>query len=415
VTANPFPQPQIPTPALAQFFAQSQYIVLPKQYHPSYTEQWTASVQRQLGQWQVQVQYIGAHTVHAPNGTPLSPAIYVPGVWGANGTGCPGVVTTGPAGKIGTAGFPCSTVANQTQRFALTVANPLQGNAFTGGGSSILINYNGMSNYNGLISTVQHRLSSSFSLLANHTWSKCLNIADSQGDTAGNNLQNPNNPAMDYGPCGADFRHIENIVLITTSKFPLTGFKSLILNNWVFAPLIHIQSGQPFTVTSGQDNSFTGIGNDRPNLNPGVPVYTHTKILSNGSANRQYLNPAAFAQVTTGCPIDSVTKQISPLTCPGYGTYGNVGRNTFRGPINYQFDAQVSRIFPIHESLAATLRLEAFNVLNHPNFNIPTGGTSGTPGGPTGGAAVFTSGTFGQVSSTANQARIFQGSVKITF
>jgi hypothetical protein len=413
VTSNPFPQPQIPTPAIAQFFAQSQYIVLPPHYHPSYTEQWTASVQRQLGQWQLQVQYIGSHTVHAPNGTPISPAIYVPGVWGANGTGCPGVVTTGPAGKpAGAAGTPCSTVANQTQRYALTVANPLQGNQYAGGGSSILINYNGMSNYNGLVSTIQHRLSSSFSLLANYTWSKCLSITDAQGDTAGNNVENPNNLALDYGPCGSDFRNVENIVLITQSKFPLTGFKAFLLNNWVFAPLIHIQSGAPFTVRSGQDNSFTAVGQDRPNLVPGVPVYLHQPIRrASGQANRGYLNPAAFAQVVAGCP----TTPLSPATCSGYGTYGNVSRNSFRGPTNYQFDAQISRIFPIHENLAATLRLEAFNVLNHPNFNLPTGNTTGTPGGTTGNNADLTSNTFGQITTTANQARIFQGSVKITF
>jgi hypothetical protein len=414
VTANPFPQPQIPTPALAQFFPQSQFIVLPTQFHPSYTEQWTASVQRQFGDgWQLQVDYIGSHTVHAPMGTPLSPAIYIPGVWGTGGTGCAGVVTTGPAGKpAGAAGTPCSTVANQTQRFGLTIANPLQGNQYTGGGGgSVLINYNGMANYNGLISTVQHRLSSSFSLLANHTWSKCLSLTDAQGDYAGTNVENPNNPAADYGPCGSDFRNIENIVLITKSHFPLTGFKALIVNNWELAPLFHIQSGAPFTVTSGQDNSFTDIGNDRPNLNPGVPVYLHQRIGKDpGQANRGYLNPAAFSQVLAGCPTP-----ISPATCAGYGTYGNAGRNAFRGITNYQFDAQISRIFPIHETLNATLRLEAFNVLNHPNFNIPTGGTSGTPGGTTGGAAVFTSGTFGQISSTANQARIFQGSVKFTF
>lgn len=398
VTANPFPQPQIPTPAIAQFFAQSQYIVLPAHYHPSYSEQWTASVQRQLGQWQLQVQYIGSHTVHAPTGTPLSPAIYVPGVWGAGGTGCAGVVTTGPAGKpAGAAGTPCSTVSNQTQRYALTVANPLQGNQYAGGNSSILINYNGMSNYNGLVSTIQHRLSSSFSLLANHTWSKCLGLSDAQGDTAGNSFENPNNPALDYGPCGSDYRHIENVVLIATSKFPLTGFKGLLANNWVFAPLIHIQSGAPFNVTSGQDNSFTAVGSDRPNLVAGASPYTRVKFLSVGAANRQYLNPAAFAQVVAGCP----TTPLSPATCPGYGTYGNISRNSFRGPSSLQFDAQVSRIFPIHESLAATLRLEAFNVLNHPNFSTPS--------------ATLTSSTFGQVSSTSNQARIFQGSVKLTF
>jgi len=414
ITTNPFPQPQIPTPAVAQFFAQSQYIVLPTQFRPSYTEQWTASVQHEFGQgWQLQVDYIGSHTVHAPMGTPLSPAIYVPGVWGAGGTGCAGVVLTGPAGKpAGAAGTPCSTTGNQTQRFGLTIANPLQGNQFLGGGAgSVLINDNGMSNYNGLVTTIQHRLSSDFSLLANHTWSKCLSLTDAQGDYAGTNVENPNNPAMDYGPCGSDFRNIENIVVIAKSQFKLSRFTALLLNNWEFAPLVHIQSGAPFTVTSGADNSFTDIGNDRPNLVPGVPVYLNEKILSgSNAANRGYLNPAAFAQVTAGCPTP-----LSPATCPGYGTYGNIGRNAFRGPTNYQFDAQISRIFPIHESLNATFRLEAFNVLNHPNFNLPTGGTTGTPGATTGGAAVLTSGTFGQISSTANQARVFQGSVKFNF
>jgi hypothetical protein len=412
ITASPFPQPSVPTPDQALFFPQSQYIVLPTQFHPSYTEQWTASVQRELGKgWMLQVQYIGSHTVHAPSGTPLSPAVFIPGVWGPNGTGCTGVVLTGPAAKPpGKAGTPCSTTANQSQRFALTIANPAQGNQYLGGGGgSVLVNYNVMANYNGLITTVQHRMSSIFSLLANYTWSKCLNNVDAQGDYAGTNVENPYNPGFDYGPCGSDFRNVENIVLVTRSQFTsLPRFASLLVNNWEFAPLAHIVSGAPFTVTSGQDNSYTDVGNDRPNLVPGVPIYLHHAIRSlPGSANRGYLNPAAFAQV---CPTGA-----TPLTCSAYGTYGNIGRNSFRGLTAYQFDAQVSRIFPIYERLSATFRLEAFNVLNHPNFNIPTGNTTGTLGNTTGQAGVLTSSTFGQVSTTQNQARIFQGSVKITF
>jgi hypothetical protein len=86
------------------------------------------------------------------------------------------------------------------------------------------------------------------------------------------------------------------------------------------------------------------------------------------------------------------------------GTYGNVSKNAFRTPPFFQLDSQVSRIFPIHESLALDLRLEAFNVLNHPNFGLTT-------------PVVLTSSTFGQISSTAtgNAARVFQGSVKISF
>jgi len=396
ITTNPFPQPAIPTPADAQFFPQSQYIVLTKQFHPSYSEQWTASVQRQFGNgWQLQFQYIGSHTVHAPMGTPLNPAVFIPGVWGAGGTGCDGIVRTGPAAVTpGKQGTPCSTTKNQSSRFALTIANPMQGNQYLGGGGgTVLVNSVGMANYNGLISTIQHRLSSNFSLMANHTWSKCLNVADASGDYAGTAVSDPRNPGFDYGPCGSDYRNVENVVLITKSEFHLNRFASALVNNWEFAPLIHIISGAPFNVTASQDNSYTDVGQDRPNLIPGVPVYLNQKLRSgSGVDNRGYLNPDAFSQI---CPTGA-----TPLTCSAYGTYGNIRRNSFRGKTKYQFDAQISRIFPIHESLSATLRLEAFNVLNHPNFNNPTTG--------------LTSSTFGQISGTGD-ARIFQASVKLKF
>ena len=45
-------------------------------------------------------------------------------------------------------------------------------------------------NYNGLVTSINHRLSCTFSLLANWTWSKCLNIYDAQGDYAGTGPEN---------------------------------------------------------------------------------------------------------------------------------------------------------------------------------------------------------------------------------
>ncbi|HZQ42992.1 MAG TPA: carboxypeptidase-like regulatory domain-containing protein [Acidobacteriaceae bacterium] len=412
ITTSPFPQPAVPTPAQAQFFPQSQYIVLPTQFKPSYTEQWTASVQHQFPHdWQMQVDYIGNHTVHDPMGTPLSPAIYVPGNWGPGGTGCPGVVTTGPAGKpAGAAGTPCSTVANQAQRFALTVANPAQGNQYLGGGGgSVMVNDIGMANYNGMIATLQHRLSNTFSVLANYTWSKCLNIYDAQGDYAGTNVENPNDISRDYGPCGSDFRNVTNLVLVLRSNFhSMPAAARYAINGWEFAGGPHISSGVPFTVTTGTDISLTDIGNDRPNLVPGQPIYLHTAIRSGtGGVNRSYLNPAAFcATSTTASPCPD---PVAP------GTYGDIGRNSFRGPRIYNFDAQVSRVFPIHERLAMQLRLEAFNLLNHPDFNPPSGATTGTMAGNSGSAAALSSSTFGQISSTINTARVFQGSIKLSF
>jgi hypothetical protein len=407
VTTNPFPQPFLPTGSQALFFPQTQFVVITPKYQAPYTMQYTASVQHQFPHdWELQLDYIGNKTTHAPMAIPLSPATFIPGVWGAGGTGCAGVVTTGPAGKAaGAAGTPCSTTANQSQRFYLTEQNPAQGNFYTGGGGgSVRVNSGAMANYNGLVTTVQHRLSKDFSFLGNWTWSKCLSILDASGDYAGTAVENPFNPGMDYGPCGSDYRHVENIVIVAESNFHISnGFVKYLVNGWELSPLTHITSGAPFNVTSGADYSLTDIGNDRPNRVAGVPLYIRQAYRSGSNGTtRQYLNPAAFQQVTAPCAAALPTgTTLTAANCSAFGTFGNISRNSFRGVSQYQFDANLSRNFPIRERYKLTLRLEAFNLLNHPNFSTPT--------------ASLSSSTFGQISATSNAARVFQASGKFSF
>jgi Carboxypeptidase regulatory-like domain len=387
-TTSPFPQPVIPNLSTQQYFPQSQYIFMPDQFRPAYTVQWTLNVQRQFGRgWQAQIDYIGNSTRHDPLGLGVSPAVYIPGVWGASGTGCTGIVTTGPAAvKPGAAGTACSTTGNQVSRFRLTMENPSQGNQFSGGGGgSVLIGDEGTATYHAMIATLQHRLSNTFSILANWTWSKCLDIEDAQGDLAGTTVENINNPMGDYGPCGSDYRHIVNTSVVARSEFHWSGrLTRMLLNDWELAPLMSIRSGGPVNVSAGGDFSLTDVNNDRPNLASGVSPYHKVKFQSvKTEANREYLNPIAFSEVTS----------------PGYG---NISRNAFHGPPYFNIDAQISRIFPIHESLNLDLRLESFNMLNHPNF----GGIDANVN--------HLSSTFGQVSS-ASSARLFQGAVKIIF
>ena len=376
IPVNPYPMPFKPSSSTA-FPAAAQYITVQPSFRPSYTMQWTASVQQEFGRgWQLEMDYIGNRSNHVALGLPISPAIYIPGVW--KGPGTCGALTVSPG-----TGKPCSSVGNQSQRFALSLANPIQGAKFSGGGGgSNYITSGANASYNALVATMQHRASKSFSFLANYTWSKCLNIEDAQGDVAGTTVENPNNIRMDWGPCGSDVRHVFNTSMVATSNFPVTGFMSAALNHWEIAPLLHIQSGLPFTVTSGIDNSLTDIGHDRPNLVNGTAPYTDQKVTQSTIGNRNFLNRAAFAQDTVP------------------GTYGNIGRNSFFGPKLIQFDAEVSRLFPIKERVNLDFRLEAFNVLNHPNFNNPNGDLNAS--------------TFGQITS-AQAARVFQGAFKILF
>jgi hypothetical protein len=409
---SPYPQAEIPTSSIG-FPNQGQFIVLPSTFRVSDTLQWTLSVQHQFPKgWQVQVDYIGNRTRNMPIGTAINQAVYTPGTWQAGGTGCGAVVTTGPAAQAagtvggGKVGSNCSTTANEQARFILTEASPVQGNLYQGGGNSALINDNAWANYNGMVATLQHRLSSTFSMLTNYTWSRCMNVYDAQGDQGGNGPMNPLNISLDYGRCGSDYRNIFNTTLVATSKFQsLHGLGGYLANGWELAPLFHIVSGAPFNVTDGSDISLTDIGNDRPNLVPGVNPIHEVKFQGGTAANNQtnhgYLNPAAFCFNQASC-----TPQVAP------GTYGNLQRNLINGPMFFQFDSQISRIWHLHERWSLDTRLEAFNVPNHPNFANPS---TSNPAGSSFGTVTATAGGTSLANIPALSARVFQGSVKVIF
>jgi hypothetical protein len=372
VTTNPFPLPVHPSSSTV-VQPGSQYIELPKHYQPPVMMQYTASVQREFGHgWQFQIDYVGNRTNYNSYALPMNPAVYIPGTCG---------------------GQPCSTLGNTASRLALNLANPNAGPYYSGGGQgSTFVETGANASYNGMIATVQHRLSSSFVFMSNYTWSHCIDIADNVGDTEAVTVQNPANIKADRTSCGFDFRHVFNASLVASSHFRFNGLLGATVNHWEIAPLVHATSGAPFTVISGVDNSLTDIGNDRPNLVDSGAIYTHAKIQSGVSSNAQYINPAAFAQNATG-------------------TFGDTAPFAFRGPKFLQTDCALSRSFPMYERLTLDLRFEAFNLLNHPDFATPESG------GYIGQTTSLVSPTFGQIIATTNNygARIFQGAMKITF
>jgi Carboxypeptidase regulatory-like domain len=408
---SPFPQPTVPTPATAVFPALGEWIEISSPYRVPDTLQWTLSVQHEFPRgWQAQIDYIGNHTSNMPVGTEMDPAIYTPGVWGAGLTGCGPVVTSGPAfaavaAKYSAPGAACSVPGDQQLRYAFTEANPAYGNQYAGGSSNgmILVSTNAYANYNAMVATLQHRVSSTFVLLTNYTWSHCLNIADASGDWSSTPLMDPYEPHLDYARCGSDYRNVFNTSVIYTTAFSLNGVARWLADGWEIAPLLHITSGAPLNITDGVDISLTDTGNDRPNVVPGVNPKTGIKLQGGhnpaSAATRGWLTATAFCSNQASC----ASYNVAP------GTFGDLGRNAIDGPMYFQNDAEISRLFPIKERVNIRVRLEAFNFLNHPSFDNPGSSSAGSS------ATSLSSSTFGQISNTSIAARIFQGSVKVIF
>lgn len=378
---DPFPG-VFPPDATATFPTNTLWVLLKKNIKTPVIYQWNASVQQDLGRgWMFSLNYLGNQQAHQWLGAGPNAAIYIPGNWTGPGS-CQGMpqVVAGSALYPAKVGDPCSSTTNPNARTPLTLKNATQGQGYSP--TMTLISDNGTSSYNGLIAAIQHRMSNNFSFLANYTWSKCLDVSDTTGDIAAPQYQHTNNPRLDRGPCGFDIRHIFNTSVVASTHFAsLTGWKGAMANGWQVAPLVRLLSGLPINITSGTDNSRTGIILDRPNLVAGADPYTHSKIYRQSPGNLAYINKAAF-------------------TANAVGTYGNVGRNSLRAPNYYNVDLSVSRIFPVHEQLKFQLRMEGFNIFNHPNFTTFTTGQN--------------SGTFGNATAAADP-RIFQLAGKFTF
>ena len=56
---------------------------------------------------------------------------------------------------------------------------------------------------------------------------------------------------------------------------------------------------------------------------------------------------------------------------PAFGTFGNIGRNSLRGPSDYFADASLFKTFAIAERLRAQFQFQAFNVFNHVPLGVP--------------------------------------------
>ncbi len=340
-TGNPFPfQPPTSAQERQTFkfsFPLGTVTEFDPDFHGAKVQQWNVSVQRQLfSSWVVTVAYAGSAGDHLFIQNQLNPAIY---------------------------GKPGATV-NARRLLAPTYTSILD----------MLSVAN--SSYNSLQITANRRFHHGFTILANYTWSKSID----DGSADGYQAANPFNIRASRGL--SDFDIPQRFV--ASSIWQIPGVKSHgrllreIADGWEVNGIFTAQSGSPFSVTSGVDNSQSGIGADRANL-VGNPALGGDR--SRNQTLAQFFNTAAFV--------------ANPL-----GTFGNSGRNILRGPHSVNLDFGVIKSFSLFERVRLQLRAEAFNFANHANFGNPNANVS--------------SSTFGLISGSASP-RVVQVAAKVVF
>jgi len=256
--------------------------------------------------------------------------------------------------------------------------------------------------YNSFQLSVSKHNSHNLSWQASYTFSHSVDDASSNVSIEAVNepatTQNPFNRKGDRGRSGFDIRH--NFVANVVYELPFGRGSQF--GGWQISAIANVHSNVPFTPVLAFDNAGLQslLTSERPDL-AGDP---YKGVCPNGfrvGSPSCWFNPSAFA-------------------LPPPGDFGTAGRNILRGPAFAQFDVALEKGFKLKEGMKITLGAEAYNLLNHPNFAVPSNTQSPlTLGGN--GDAVFKdaagdlANNVGRIFSTVGTGRQIQLDARFTF
>jgi hypothetical protein len=309
----------------------------------------------------------------------------------------------------------------------------------------------GSSTYHGLATQVTRRMSHGLQFVGAYTYSHLIDnsTADFHStDLTPRREQDFQNLGADRANSALDHRHRFTLALLYDVPFFKNGnaLTRNVLGNWEVAPIYTYQTGEWMTAQDAVDANLNGdSAGDRPIFNPagvgvtgsGVAPLCRSAI---PTADCTLANVTNFAakDPTTGVTYDVADNVVGYQALnPGakyiqayYGALANVGRNTVLSPPTNNFDATAVKRFAITERYKVEFAVQAFNLLNHPQF-LPccfAGAGPGALGGATNqvtsqgitgsarGALEPQKGIFNNFSAVfPSEARALQLSLKIFF
>jgi Carboxypeptidase regulatory-like domain/TonB dependent receptor len=274
------------------------------------------------------------------------------------------------------------------------------------------------SNYNALWITMNRHFANGLQFSTSYTWSHSLDDSSRVGFPVA--PENSLNVGGDYGPSDFDVRH--RFVLSSTYDLPFKGNR--LMAGWRLGSIVSVQSGNPLNIVAGapiagtgipagSSTVFTGVATNRPDLIG--PVNIVNQIITSGSqaGNIQWIAPGSVCDPRFGaCAAGTAFALPVALSASGVNIYhfGNLGRNALIGPNFRDVDFSLTKTTRITERVRNELRLEVFDLFNHPNF-----------GNPNTGAVTSVGNTFGVISSTrvptgdAGGSRQLQFALKLIF
>jgi hypothetical protein len=272
--------------------------------------------------------------------------------------------------------------------------------SFTG-----LPNLGANSFYNAMQVRFQKRANHYISFEGNYTLSKATDDSSAGfnafvGTLNAGNVQQLDRLKQEHSISANDATH--RFVLATVVNLPIgrglwigrdmNRFADAVIGGWVVSAIITRQSGQPlaFSTAEGPNGAFID-GNQRPN------ILCDTHKLGSGIS---YHQAAANGLSQTG---NSSVFNNACFAYPGDEIPGNATRyiGTLRTDGIHNLDLSFTKEFKIKESMALQVRGEFFNFTNTPRFLAPNTSVD--------------SGSFGQVTGTANFPRHTQFGVRFQF
>lgn len=239
------------------------------------------------------------------------------------------------------------------------------------------------SNYNALQLSLEKRLAHGLSFLADYTWSKNMNDF-SQSLNSSYYQTNPFDRNFNYGPASSD---LTNVIKFSGTweipHFGLSGFANKLLNGWQIAPIATWQSGFPYSIMSGDDNSFSGDYVDRADfIGSNLSQAKLDPNRSHNALTQEYFNTSVFGP-------------------NALGTFGSSGKNNLRGPGLFDTDLAIEKDTKISERYSVQFRAELYNAFNNVNWGQPD--------------AILADPSFGQILYTSTGPRIMQFALKLLF